>query len=251
MRRFEGRGALVTGGGSGIGRATAARLLREGARVVINGRRQDVLDDALRELHHLGEVTAVRADVSQDDEVLYLVSEALARLGRIDVLVNSAGIDGAGVNALELDPAGWRQVLEVNLTGPFLVARAVARHMAAVGGGVVVNVSSLNGAAAEPHFAEYNSAKGGLDMLTRSLAVDLVDDNIRVNAVCPGYILTPMTARYITNPAVSSAITAAIPMGRVGDPSEVASAIAFLASDDASYITGELLMVDGGRRARQ
>jgi NAD(P)-dependent dehydrogenase (short-subunit alcohol dehydrogenase family) len=251
MRRFEGRGALVTGGGSGIGRAAAARLLREGARVVINGRRQNVLDDALQELRGLGEVAAVRADVSRDDEVEGLVAEALARLGRIDVLVNSAGIDGAGVGALELDPAAWRRVLEVNLTGPFLVARAVARHMAAAGGGAIVNVSSLNGVAAEPHFAEYNSSKGGLDTLTRSLAVDLVHDNIRVNAVCPGYILTPMTERYIADPAVGGAITAAIPMGRVGDPSEVAAAIAFLASDDASYITGELLVVDGGRRARQ
>lgn len=251
MRRFEGRGALVTGGGSGIGRATAARLLREGARIVINGRRQDVLDDTLRDLQQLGEVAAVRADVSQDDEVERLIAEALGWLGRIDVLVNSAGIDGAGVGTLELDPAAWRRVLEVNLTGPFLMARAVARHMAAVGGGAIVNVSSLNGVAAEPHFAEYNSAKGGLDMLTRSLAVDLIDDNIRVNAVCPGYILTPMTERYIADPAVRGAITAAIPMGRVGDPSEVASAIAFLVSDDASYITGELLVVDGGRRARQ
>lgn len=251
MRRFEGRGALVTGGGSGIGRASAARLLHEGARVVINGRRQELLDEALQELRPLGEVEAVRADVSQDDEVERLVAAALVLLGRIDVLVHSAGIDGAGVGALDLDSAGWRRVLEVNLTGPFLVARAVARHMAANGGGAIVNVSSLNGQAAEPHFADYNSSKGGLDMLTRSLAVDLVGYNIRVNAVCPGYIRTPMTEPYIADPRAGAAITAAIPMGRVGDPAEVAAAIAFLASGDASYITGELLVVDGGRRARQ
>lgn len=251
MRRFEGRGILITGGGSGIGRATAARLLREGARVVVNGRRQDVLDDALRQLHDLGEVSAVRGDVSRDDEVERLVAEALAQLERIDVLVNSAGIDNAGVGALDLDPVAWRRVLDVNLTGPFLVARAVARHMVVAGGGAIVNVSSLNGVAAEPHFADYNASKGGLDMLTRSLAVDLVADNIRVNAVCPGYIRTPMTARYLADTATSDAITAAIPMGRVGEANEVAAAIAFLASDDASYITGELLVVDGGRRARQ
>ena len=251
MRRFEGRGALVTGGGSGIGRATATRLLQEGARVVINGRRQEVLDEALQALRPLGEVEAVRADVSRDEEVERLVAAALILLGRIDVLVNSAGIDGAGAGALELDPVDWRRVLEVNLTGPFLVARAVARQMAASGGGAIVNVSSLNGQAAEPRFAEYNSAKGGLDMLTRSLAVDLVGYNIRVNAVCPGYIRTPMTELYLADPQAGAGITAAIPMGRVGDPAEVAAAIAFLASDDASYITGELLVVDGGRRARQ
>ena len=251
MRRFEGRGALVTGGSSGIGKATAARLLAEGARVAINGRDEERLAEAVRELAPGGEASAIAADVAREDEVTRLVDEALARLGRIDVLVNSAGIDGAGAEALDLSADGWRRVLDVNLTGPFLVAQAVARHMAAAGGGAIVNVASLNGLAAEAGFADYNASKGGLVMLTRSLAVDLVRHNIRVNAVCPGYILTPMTAGYAANPATGAAIRAAIPMGRVGDPAEVAAAIAFLASDDASYVTGELLVVDGGRLARQ
>ncbi len=251
MKRFEGRGALVTGGSSGIGKAAASRLLHEGARVVVNGRDPERLDVALRELAQFGDVAGICGDVSRDEDVERLVAEALARLGHIDVLVNSAGIDGAGSAALDLDAGQWRRVLEVNLTGPFLVARAVARHMAAAGGGAIVNVSSLNGLAAEPHFADYNSSKGGLDMLTRSLALDLVGYNIRVNAVCPGYIQTPMTAAYLDDPAAGEAIRAAIPMRRVGDPSEVAAAIAFLASDDASYVTGELLVVDGGRHARQ
>lgn len=251
MRRFEGRGALVTGGSSGIGKATAARLLAEGARVVIDGRDEARLAAAVQELAPGGEISAISADVAREDEVTRLVDEALARLGRIDVLVNSAGIDGAGAEALDLSADGWRRVLDVNLTGPFLVAQAVARHMAATGGGAIVNVASLNGLAAEAGFADYNTSKGGLVMLTRSLAVDLVQHNIRVNAVCPGYILTPMTAGYAADPATGAAIRAAIPMGRVGDPAEVAAAIAFLASDDASYITGELLVVDGGRLARQ
>lgn len=258
MRRFEGRGALVTGGSSGIGRATAARLIAEGARVAINGRDRQRLDAALRDLRSSGEspgavsgIAGIAADVSRADDVERLVAEALARLGRIDVLVNSAGIDGAGADALDLSAAGWRHVLEVNLTGPFLVAQAVARTMAAAGGGAIVNVASLNGLAAEPRFADYNASKGGVVMLTRSLAVDLARRHIRVNAVCPGYILTPMTEGYAADPEVGAAIRAAIPLDRVGDPAEVAAAIAFLASDDASYITGELLVVDGGRLARQ
>ncbi len=248
--RFAGRTALIAGGSSGIGLATAARLLQEGAQVVINGRDAQRLDAALGQLDRLGVVSGIAADISDEAAVERLVAQALARLGHIDVLVNSAGIDGAGVMALDLTTESWRRVLEVNLTGPFLLARAVARAMAGTGG-AIVNVASLNGLAAEPHFADYNSAKGGLVLLTRSLAVDLVDQKIRVNAVCPGYILTPMTEPYAADPQTAAAICEAIPMRRFGDSAEVAAAIAFLASDDASYITGATLVVDGGRLARQ
>ncbi|HZS87748.1 MAG TPA: SDR family oxidoreductase, partial [Chloroflexota bacterium] len=127
----------------------------------------------------------------------------------------------------------------------------IGRHMAASGGGSMVMISSLNGLAAEPQFADYNASKGGLIMLTRSLAVDLARHNIRVNAVCPGYVLTPMTDSYVHDPEYGAKIRAAIPMGRVADPAEIAGVIAFLASDDASYVTGELLVADGGRHARQ
>jgi len=251
LQRFAGRGALITGGSSGIGKATAARLLAEGARVVINGRDQARIDGALAELASPGLVCGIAADAADEPEVARLVAEASAWLGRVDVLVCSMGMDGAGSSVLDLPSDMWRRVLAVNLIGPFLVAQAVARHMAQAGGGAIVTVSSLNGLAAEPHFAEYNTAKGGLVMLTRSLAVDLVEHGIRVNAVCPGYILTPMTEPYAADPQTGGAIRAAIPMGRFGDPAEVAAAIAFLASSDASYITGELLVVDGGRLARQ
>jgi NAD(P)-dependent dehydrogenase (short-subunit alcohol dehydrogenase family) len=248
--RFAGRTALLAGGGSGIGLATAARLLREGANVVINGRDPARLDAALDRLDGMGVASGIAGDISDEGDVERLVAQACERLGRIDVLVNSAGIDGAGASVLDLTAEGWRRVLDVNLTGPFLLARAVARAMAG-GGGAIVIVASLNGLAAEPHFADYNSAKGGLVLLTRSLAVDLVDLKIRVNAVCPGYILTPMTARYAADPQTATTIRDAIPMRRFGDPAEVAAAIAFLASDDASYITGATLVVDGGRLARQ
>jgi NAD(P)-dependent dehydrogenase (short-subunit alcohol dehydrogenase family) len=248
--RFAGRTALIAGGSSGIGLATAARLLREGAHVVINGRDPARLDAALDQLNRLGVASGIAGDISDEGDVERLVAKACERLGRIDVLVNSAGIDGAGASVLDLTAEGWQRVLDVNLTGPFLLAREVARAMAG-GGGAIVNVASLNGLAAEPHFADYNASKGGLVLLTKSLAVDLVDRNIRVNAVCPGYILTPMTEQYASNPQTAAAIRDAIPMRRFGDPAEVAAAIAFLASDDASYITGATLVVDGGRDARQ
>jgi 3-oxoacyl-[acyl-carrier protein] reductase len=218
---------------------------------VINGRNPDRVEAALTELSALEAFSGVVADVSRLEEAEALVAQVVERLGRIDILVNSAGIDGAGVNALELTNEKWQRVLDVNLTGPFLVARAAARNMAENGGGAIVNVASLNGLEAEPNFADYNSSKGGLVMLTRSLAIDLVKHNIRVNAVCPGYILTRMTEGYANDPDVGPAIRQAIPMRRFGDPAEVAAAIAFLASDDASYITGEVLVVDGGRFASQ
>ena len=251
MTRFAGRSALVTGGSGGIGKATAARLAAEGARVMINGRTPDRVEAALSELSAPRVIGGVVADISRSEEAEALVAQVVERLGRVDILVNSAGIDGAGVNALELTNEEWQRVLDANLTGPFLVARAAARNMAENGGGAIVNVASLNGLEAEPNFADYNSSKGGLVMLTRSLAVDLVKHKIRVNAVCPGYILTPMTEGCATDPDIGPAIRQAIPMGRFGDPAEVAAAIAFLASDDASYITGEVLVVDGGRFASQ
>lgn len=251
ITRLIGRNALVTGGSSGIGKATARRLASEGARVIINGRDAVKLMQAVDECAGSGEVQGLVADVSREDEVERLVAETLARLGSIDILVHSAGIDGAGSSALDLTTAGWERVLATNLTAPFLVTRAVGRVMALAGGGSMVLVASLNGLAAEPGFADYNTSKGGVVLLAQSLALDLVKHHIRVNTVCPGYILTPMTETYAADPAVSTAIRAAIPMQRFGMPEEVAGAIAFLCSDDASYITGHHLIVDGGRHAHQ
>jgi len=249
--RFNDRGVLIAGGSSGIGKAAAVRLAAEGARVVINGRDPERLAGALRELGQPDRISGIAADISVEDDVERLAAEAIARLGRVHVLVVSSGIDSGPASPLDLKTDDWRRVLEVNLTGPFLLARAIGRHMAASGGGSMVMISSLNGLAAEPQFADYNASKGGLIMLTRSLAVDLARHNIRVNAVCPGYVLTPMTDSYVHDPEYGAKIRAAIPMGRVADPAEIAGVIAFLASDDASYVTGELLVADGGRHARQ
>jgi 3-oxoacyl-[acyl-carrier protein] reductase len=168
--------------------------------------------------------------------------------GRLDVVVACAGIDGQGRDVLDLDPDAFARVLDVNLRGLFLAAQAGARLMTADGrGGSIVLMASVNGLIAEPMFADYNSSKGGAVLLARSMAVDLARRGVRVNAVCPGYVRTPMTEGYLADPAALAEILAHIPIGRVADPEEVAAVIAFLASDEASYITGAAIVADGGR----
>jgi 3-oxoacyl-[acyl-carrier protein] reductase len=174
-----------------------------------------------------------------------------AGLGRrLDVLVAAAGIDGEGKDALELDPAAFTRVLDVNVRGLLLATQSAARDMSADGaGGSVVLVASVNAFQTERRFADYNTSKGGAVLLARSLALDLADRRIRVNAVCPGYVRTPMTEPFLADPATLSGILAHIPLGRVAEPDEIAATIAFLASDEAAYITGSAVVIDGGRSA--
>jgi 3-oxoacyl-[acyl-carrier protein] reductase len=251
--RFAGRTALVTGGSSGIGLAAAERLAAEGAAVVIVARDGARLEAARQQVLASADgthVTAFAADVTDASAMEEAARVASGLGGRLDVLVAAAGIDGKGRDALELDAETFAHVLDVNLRGLFLASRAAARHMAADGrGGAMVLVASVNGLEAERHFADYNASKGGAVMLARSLAVDLADRGIRVNAVCPGYVRTPMTEAYLRDPATLSTILEAIPLRRVAEPREVASVICFLASDEASYITGSAVVVDGGRTA--
>ena len=176
---------------------------------------------------------------------------AAAALGRrLDVLVAAAGIDGEAKDALDLDPATFARVLDVNVRGLLLATQSAARIMTADGaGGSVVLVASVNAFQTERHFADYNASKGAAVLLARSLAIDLADRRIRVNALCPGYVRTPMTEPYLSDPATLAEIVSHIPLGRVSDPDELAATIAFLASDEASYITGSAVIVDGGRSA--
>jgi NAD(P)-dependent dehydrogenase (short-subunit alcohol dehydrogenase family) len=244
--RFTGRGAVITGGASGLGRACAERLLAEGAKVVVFDRDAPP-PDAFTEV--ADQVLAIRGDVTREADVAAMVEEATAFLGRIDVLINNAGI-ATETPFLDTSLDEWRRTLEVNLTGMYLVGQAVARRMTADGrGGAIVLTSSTNGLVGERDYAAYNASKGGVTLLAKSMALDLAPAGIRVNAVCPGYITTPMSAAIDDPEFVDHYVQQFIPLGRTGTPEDIAAAFAFLASDEASFVTGTTLVVDGGQLA--
>ncbi|MFS2032926.1 SDR family NAD(P)-dependent oxidoreductase [Polaromonas sp. CT11-55] len=240
---LAGRVCIVTGGAQGIGEACARRFAREAAHVVIAD-----IDDArgtalAQELGGL----YVHCDVGDRAQVDVLVAQAVAAHGRIDVLVNNAGIFKAA-EFLEVTEADFDAVLRINLKGSFLVGQAVARVMAAAGKGSIVNMSSVNGVLAIPTIASYNVSKGGINQLTRVMALSLADKGVRVNAVAPGTISTELAAKAVlTSDEAKAKIMSRTPMKRLGEPSEIADTVAYLASDAASYVTGEIVVVDGGR----
>jgi meso-butanediol dehydrogenase/(S,S)-butanediol dehydrogenase/diacetyl reductase len=257
--RFVGRTALVTGGSSGIGLATATRLVAEGASVVVLARDPDRIGEAVVGLRQVAAVTAAVLGIApprvegasvdvMDEEGVRMAVDAAARLGRrLDVCVAAAGIDGAAENVLDLRVDSFRKVLETNVLGLFVAARAAAERMVLdEEGGAIVLVASVNGLVAEPEFADYNTSKGGAVMLAKSLARDLATRRIRVNAICPGYTETPMTEAYLSDPSTAATILGRIPLGRAADPAEIAAVVAFLCSDEASYMTGSAVVVDGG-----
>jgi NAD(P)-dependent dehydrogenase (short-subunit alcohol dehydrogenase family) len=240
---LAGRVCIVTGGAQGIGEACARRFAREAAHVVIAD-----IDDArgaalAKELGGL----YVHCDVGDKGQVDALVTQTVAAHGRIDVLVNNAGIFKAA-EFLEVTEVDFDAVLRINLKGSFLVGQAVARIMAAAGKGSIVNMSSVNGVLTIPTIASYNVSKGGINQLTRVMALSLAAQGVRVNAVAPGTIATELAAKAVlTSDEAKAKIMSRTPMKRLGEPSEIADTVAYLASDAASYITGEIVVVDGGR----
>ena len=242
---LAGRVCIVTGGAQGIGEACIRRFARENAKIVIADI-DDVHGAALA-----AEVNGlyVHCDVGDKAQVDALVSKTIATYGRIDVLVNNAGIFKAA-DFLEVSEADFDAVLRINLKGSFLVGQAVAREMARSGKGSIINMSSVNGVLAIPTIASYNVSKGGVNQLTRVMALALVDKGIRVNAVAPGTIATELAAKAVlTSDEAKAKIMSRTPMKRLGQPSEIADTVAYLASDASSYITGEIIVVDGGRMA--
>ncbi|MBC5784329.1 SDR family oxidoreductase [Ramlibacter sp. USB13] len=237
------RVCIVTGASQGIGEACARRFAREGAKVVI----ADIEDARGQALAQELQGLFVHCDVGDKAQVDTLVAKTMLSHGRIDVLVNNAGIFKAA-DFLEITEADYDAVLRVNLKGSFLVGQAVAREMAKAGRGAIVNMSSVNAVLTIPSIATYNMSKGGINQLTRVMALSLADKGVRVNAVAPGTIATELAAKAVlTSEEAKARIMTRTPMKRLGEPWEVADVVAYLASDAASYVTGEIVVVDGGR----
>jgi 3-oxoacyl-[acyl-carrier protein] reductase len=249
MRGLDGKGVLISGGTSGIGRATARRFLDEGARVFVAGVEEAELKDTLEELEPLGEIAGTVGDVSDEATVDAIVAAAVGSLGRIDVLINNAGT-AHKAPFLETETGAWDRTIAVNLRGMFLVARAVGRLMAADGaGGAIVNMASTNALGGEDRYTAYDASKGGVLQLTRTMAVELGAHGIRVNCLCPGFIDTPLNRDLEGEEFIGAYERDHIPLGRRGQPEEVAAAYAFLASDEASFVHGAALVIDGGQTA--
>ncbi len=247
MNRLAGKVALITGGNAGIGESIATCFAQEGASVVITGRRKEELDRVAGVIErNKGKVVAAAGSVTDEAHVRAAVAQTVRAFGRLDILVNNAGIGDFGKRLHEMDDATWAQVLEINLTGVFRMTRAALPEMVKGGGGSIINISSIASLVGIPLLAAYAASKGGLDALTRAIAVDYAQDGIRCNVVNPGLIDTPMAAPLMANPEQLEPILSHYLIKRPGKPEEVAKMVLYLASDESAWVTGGTFRIDGG-----
>jgi len=250
---LSGKVALITGGGQGIGSAIAERFVADGAKVCITGRNQEKLDKLAGSLP-AGSTATCSGDVAKFEDAKRMVGATLSFGGKIDVLVNNAGIDPGG-SVVDLDPALWRQVLETNLTGPFLLMKAAIPSMIKQGGGSIINIASLGGLRCLPGMPAYASSKAGLIMLTQQVALDYGPAKVRCNVVCPGGTRTAMVDHSLGGlketlktdlEGVFKVVSSGLPLRRFAAPEEITGICSYLASDDSSFMTGSVLLIDGG-----
>jgi dihydroanticapsin dehydrogenase len=248
--RLKGKTALITGGGEGIGKATALLFCKEGAKVGITGRKKEKLDEVIREAEGKGEIVALPGDVSKEGDVKRTVDEFIKRFKKIDILFNNAGVLEVGT-VVTTSVEAWDKIIDINVKGTFLMSKYVIPHMLENGGGSIINNSSVLGFIGNPNCVAYNTTKGAIMQFTRSLALDHAKQGIRVNTICPGFIKTKMNEDFIGNPPdaqkkLDEIAAQIIPMGYRGEPDDIAYALVYLASDEAKYVTGAHLVVDGG-----
>ena len=253
MKRLEGKVAVITGAASGIGRASALLFAREGAAVVVADLDAGAGEETVAQIKREGgEAASVRTDVSESTDAERMIRTAVETFGRVDVLFNNAGVNFPAT-VVEITEEAWQRSLDVNLKGVMLGCRYAIPEMLKLGGGSIINTASMLGLVASPRQAPYSAAKGAVVMLTRQVAIDYAQRNIRVNCLCPSEVNTEMNRRFIEQSPDPRAelrrVLARIPMDRMAEPDEIAAAALFLASDDASYITGVALPVDGGLTA--
>jgi len=245
---LKGTVALVTGASRGLGRAMALALAEAGSDVALAARSQPDLERTAEDARRHGVRAEIfRADMREPREIEAMVAAAESAFGRIDVLVNNAGISGAEKRFVDLTAEDWDQVLAVDLRAPALCARAVARGMIERKRGRIVNIASIGGLGAVARLGPYCASKAGLIQLTKVMALELARHNVQVNAVCPGYFATPMNEAFFASPEGQKVIQGSIPMRRLGDPAELGPTIVFLASDASSFMTGSVVVVDGGQ----
>jgi NAD(P)-dependent dehydrogenase (short-subunit alcohol dehydrogenase family) len=246
MDRLKGKVALITGGGSGMGRASCVLFAREGARVAVVDRVEAAGRETVRLIADEGrEASFVEADVARPADVERMIGATVAGYGRLDVLFNNAGIEGPSVNLLEYGEDDWARVIAVNLTAVYLAMRAAIPHMIDQGGGVILSTASVAGLVGLARSSAYSAAKAGVIGLTRTVALEYGPQNIRANCICPGFISTPMLDR-VRGDRPEEALQRYTPLRRVGRADDIAHAAVYLASDEASYVTGVPFMVDGG-----